>query len=81
MYVLFDYQTIQSYQSNDLQVFKDYVKENTNPNFQWWELAAGAKVIHSDCGRFTVEDWGNDRKGIHYFQTIAVAGAAPEQQN
>jgi hypothetical protein len=79
MYVLFDYKTIQSFKSNDLQIFKDYVEENANTNFQWWELLTDTKVVHSDCGRFTVENWGNDLKGIHYFQTLGAAGA--EDQN
>ena len=80
MYVLFDFTTYQSYKSNDLQILKNFIKRNSVVSIEWWRLATGIKVLHSDCGRFTIENWGNDLKGIHYFQTIAE-GTNPKRQN
>jgi hypothetical protein len=81
MFVLFDLNTFQSYKSKDLQVLKDFVKRNSMATIEWWKFSINKKVIHSDCNRFTIENWSGNLKGIHYFQTIAAVGAEPKKQN
>ncbi len=87
MYVFFDLDKNECYKANDLQNLKNFVDNNFTIKIDWKEAArydgagGAAKVLFSDCEKYSIEVCKDDLKGKHLLQTIASATDPLEKQN